>query len=250
VVLFEDGALVVGATGVSCAFAGWLTARQIPSAPPSVGGEAPRPRLLHDSLEVVRHVTSQPKLLLPVLAVSWFWLFGATVVSGLPVLAKDVLFANEQVVTLMLALFAIGVGGGSLLAERLLHGDVSARHVPLGGCVMAACAIDLSVSSAGHPPTPELANVARFLSEPGNWRILADLVGLASCLVLVWYGTVMTLQSARLASLTIKNLVFPEWWLLAPLPICFALLSLEFVLRFHRLMTGPRTRRIEATSVA
>jgi acyl-[acyl-carrier-protein]-phospholipid O-acyltransferase / long-chain-fatty-acid--[acyl-carrier-protein] ligase len=179
VVLFDRGALVVGGAGVSCALAGWLAARQIPSAPASAGGAAPRPRLLHDSLDVVRHVTSQPKLLLPVLAVSWFWLFGATVVSGLPVLAKDVLFATEQVVTLMLALFAIGVGGGSLLAERLLHGDVSARHVPLGGCVMAACAVDLSVSSAAHLPTPELANVATFLSQPSNWRILADLVGLA-----------------------------------------------------------------------
>jgi TRAP-type transport system small permease protein len=78
---------------------------------------------------------------------------------------------------------------------------------------------------------------------------LADLVGLAASLVLVWYGSVMTVQSARLGSLTIKNLVFPEWWLLAPLPICFALLALEFVLRFHRLMRAPRTRRLEATSV-
>jgi TRAP-type C4-dicarboxylate transport system permease small subunit len=79
---------------------------------------------------------------------------------------------------------------------------------------------------------------------------LADIVGFAASVILVWYGSVMTLQSARLGSLTIKNLVFPEWWLLAPLPICFALLALEFVLRFHRLMNGPRTRRIEATSVA
>ena len=78
---------------------------------------------------------------------------------------------------------------------------------------------------------------------------LADIVGLAASLVLVWYGSVMTAQSARLGSLTIKNLVFPEWWLLAPLPVCFALLALEFVLRFHRLMGAPRTRRLEATSV-
>ena len=78
---------------------------------------------------------------------------------------------------------------------------------------------------------------------------MADLVGLAASLVLVWYGTLMTAQSARLGSLTIKNLVFPEWWLLAPLPICFALLALEFVMRFHRLMGAPRTRRHEATSV-
>jgi TRAP-type C4-dicarboxylate transport system permease small subunit len=78
---------------------------------------------------------------------------------------------------------------------------------------------------------------------------LADLIGLAASLVLVWYGTVMTVQSARLGSLTIKNLVFPEWWLLAPLPLCFALLVLEFLMRFRRLMGAPRTRRHEATSV-
>jgi TRAP-type C4-dicarboxylate transport system permease small subunit len=78
---------------------------------------------------------------------------------------------------------------------------------------------------------------------------VADIIGLAASLVLIWYGSVMTAQSARLGSLTIKNLVFPEWWLLAPLPICFALLAMEFVFRFHRLLGAPRTRRIEATSV-
>jgi TRAP-type C4-dicarboxylate transport system permease small subunit len=78
---------------------------------------------------------------------------------------------------------------------------------------------------------------------------LADIVGLAASLVLIWYGTIMTAQSARLGSLTIKNLVFPEWWLLAPLPFCFVLVALEFIFRFHRLMGAPRTRRLEATSV-
>src|SRR5215471_8437390 len=78
----------------------------------------------------------------------------------------------------------------------------------------------------------------------------ADVLGLAASLVLVWYGIVMTLQSARLSSLTIKNLVFPEWWLLWPLPVCFALLAIEFAFRFQRLMAGPRERRHEATSVS
>jgi TRAP-type transport system small permease protein len=77
----------------------------------------------------------------------------------------------------------------------------------------------------------------------------ADLLGLAASLILVWYGAIMTMQSARLGSITIKNLVFPEWWLLWPLPFCFALLAIEFVFRFHRLMRAPRTRRLEATSV-
>jgi TRAP-type transport system small permease protein len=76
-----------------------------------------------------------------------------------------------------------------------------------------------------------------------------DIIGFAASLALVWYGAVMTVQSARLGSLTIKNLVFPEWWLLVPLPICFALIAVEFTFRFHRLLRGPRERRVEATSV-
>ncbi len=79
---------------------------------------------------------------------------------------------------------------------------------------------------------------------------LGDVLGFLVCLVLVRYGVAMTVDSARLGAITIKNLVFPEWWLLAPLPIAFALLAVEFVFRFHRLMTGERGRRVEATSVS
>ena len=79
---------------------------------------------------------------------------------------------------------------------------------------------------------------------------VGDITGFAVSLVLVRYGLAMTVDSARLGAITIKNLVFPEWWLLAPLPIAFALLAVEFVFRFRRLMEGERARRIEATSVS
>jgi len=79
---------------------------------------------------------------------------------------------------------------------------------------------------------------------------VGDVLGLLVCLVLVRYGAGMALESARLGAITIKNLVFPEWWLLAPLPITFVLLAIEFVFRLHRLLTGERGRRIEATSVS
>src|SRR3954465_6455623 len=54
---------------------------------------------------------------------------------------------------------------------------------------------------------------------------VGDVVGFAVCLVMMRYGLKMTLDSAMLGSTTIKNLVFPEWWLLWPLPGCFALLA-------------------------
>jgi TRAP-type transport system small permease protein len=77
-----------------------------------------------------------------------------------------------------------------------------------------------------------------------------DVLGFAVCIVLVRYGFAMTYDSWRLGAITIKNLVFPEWWLLAPLPATFALLAVEFLFRFDRLLKGERARRIEATSVS
>jgi TRAP-type C4-dicarboxylate transport system permease small subunit len=78
---------------------------------------------------------------------------------------------------------------------------------------------------------------------------VGDILGFIVCVVLIRYGTGMAYDSWRLGAITIKNLVFPEWWMLAPLPATFALLAIEFAFRFDRLLKGGRTRRIEATSV-
>lgn len=59
----------------------------------------------------------------------------------------------------------------------------------------------------------------------------ADLVGLAVCAVFVVYGARAIASSAQQGSLVIKSIVFPEWWLYAPVPACFALLAIEFVRR-------------------
>jgi TRAP-type C4-dicarboxylate transport system permease small subunit len=77
---------------------------------------------------------------------------------------------------------------------------------------------------------------------------LGDVIGFVVCVIMVRYGLAMTLEAWRLGSITIKNLVFPEWWLLAPLPAVFILLAIEFVFRFGRLLQ-VRARRNEATSV-
>jgi acyl-[acyl-carrier-protein]-phospholipid O-acyltransferase/long-chain-fatty-acid--[acyl-carrier-protein] ligase len=176
--LVGNGAVIVGAIGVSVAVLGWFSARLIPPAPPTSAALAP-PRLLHDSIEVLRHVYAREELFLPILAVSWFWLIGGTLVSGLPVFAKDVLFANEQVVTLMLAVFAIGIALGSLAAGRLLNGDVSARYVPVSALAMAAFAFDLFLSSTNRQPSASALDLSAFIADRANWRVLADLLALA-----------------------------------------------------------------------
>ena len=62
----------------------------------------------------------------------------------------------------------------------------------------------------------------------------ADLIGLAVCLVLLWYGVKVTLTAQALGSMVLKSIIFPEWWALAVVPASSLLLAVEFVLRLRR----------------
>ncbi|MFX9073413.1 TRAP transporter small permease subunit, partial [Acinetobacter baumannii] len=77
---------------------------------------------------------------------------------------------------------------------------------------------------------------------------LGDAIGLACCLVIAWYGAKATVDSYMSEALSIKTLVTPEWWSLAPLPIGFLLLSLEMLFRMHRLALADRGPRHDAVS--
>jgi TRAP-type C4-dicarboxylate transport system permease small subunit len=77
-----------------------------------------------------------------------------------------------------------------------------------------------------------------------------DVVGLLCSLYFVWYGFLITKASFTAGALNIKTLVTPEWWTLAPLPIAFALVAMEFVFRMHRLATSETGVRDDAISPA
>ena len=94
--------------------------------------------------------------------------------------------------------------------------------------------------------------VLRVLPPRRAWQLewVGDLLGLACCLYFVWYGAKVTIASYLTAAVSIKTLVVPEWWLLAPLPVTFLLFAVEFVFRIHRLGRGERTARSEAVSAS
>lgn len=81
-------------------------------------------------------------------------------------------------------------------------------------------------------------------------EVAGDIFGIAVCSVFFFYSVGMTVDSWRSQSLTVKNLVFPEWWLLAPLPIVFMLLTIEFCFRLQRMFDSDGEVRKEATSAA
>ena len=79
---------------------------------------------------------------------------------------------------------------------------------------------------------------------------IADTIALACCAVMVVYGARSAAASFGSGSLSIKTLIMPEWWLLAPLPIAFALLAIEVAFRMRRLYLGARGARDDAVSTA
>lgn len=81
-------------------------------------------------------------------------------------------------------------------------------------------------------------------------EVAGDIFGIAVCSVFFFYSVGMTADSWKSQSLTVKNLVFPEWWLLVPLPIVFMLLTIEFCFRVQRMFDGDGAVRKEATSAA
>ncbi|AMV42126.1 MFS transporter [Paraburkholderia caribensis] len=116
---------------------------------------------------------------LSLLGISWLWFVGATFLSSFFRFAKDVLSANPDVVTVLLATFSIGIGTGSLLCERLSKKRIEIGLVPLGSIGISVFAIDLFFASHALPGVTHLLTVGEFIALPAHWRVLADLFLLA-----------------------------------------------------------------------
>jgi 1-acyl-sn-glycerol-3-phosphate acyltransferase len=108
------------------------------------------------------------------LGISWMWFFGAVFLSQFPSFARDVLHGDEQVASLLLVVFSIGIGAGALLCEVLSRRHVEIGLVPLGAIGMSVFSIDLYFASRGLPPASVLS-IGAFLAQPAHWRVLADL---------------------------------------------------------------------------
>lgn len=110
-----------------------------------------------------------------VLAISWFWFFGAGILSVLPIYVKDFLKGDETVATAFLAAFTIGIGIGSILSEKLSHERVEIGLVPIGSLGMSIFMIDLFLiwpSWIGAQTTP--MGFSQFIQTYEGLRLMGD----------------------------------------------------------------------------
>jgi acyl-[acyl-carrier-protein]-phospholipid O-acyltransferase/long-chain-fatty-acid--[acyl-carrier-protein] ligase len=179
-ILAEGGTALVTALVVLVAVAGWWASRSIPPTQPATPELVVGFNPLAETWRILRVAGESRVILLCILGVSWFWAMGSTFLSLFPTLTKDLIGADEGVVTLLLIAFSTGIAAGALLCNRLLKGEVHATYVTLGSVGITLFALDLWLSTRSLPPPgADPMDIAAFLAQPGSWRLLADLVLLA-----------------------------------------------------------------------
>ena len=170
-----QGTAWVGAIVVAVALLGYGASRSIPPTRPTDPGLRINWNPITETVRNIGFMRRQPVVFLSVLGISWFWFYGATFLAQLPNYTKLVLGGDETVVTLLLTVFSFGVGGGSLLCERLSGRQVEIGLVPLGSIGLTLFGIDLYFTRSGEAGVASL-NAAAFLAQAGGWRVAVDLL--------------------------------------------------------------------------
>ena len=160
---------------LSIALAGYLFSRKIPNAQPPEPDMSINWNIWSETLRSLRFAKENRSVFLSILGISWFWFYGALFLSQFPAFARENLGGGEAVVTLLLAVFSVGIGFGSLLCEKLSSKHIEPGIVPLGSIGLTLFAVDLWWCSPNLATVTDLTLV-QFLDQPGSIHVLIDLV--------------------------------------------------------------------------
>ncbi|MFG6414344.1 MFS transporter [Roseateles sp. DC23W] len=157
---------------------GRVTAQALPHSPSTDPGLVINWNPVSETWRNLKLAHGQLAVFRSLLGISWMWFFGAVFLANFPAFAKEVLHGSPQVASLLLAVFSIGIGIGSLMCEMLSKRQVEIGLVPLGALGMSVFAIDLYFAASGLPASAPYS-VSAFLAVTAHWRVLADLALLA-----------------------------------------------------------------------
>ena len=172
-----DDPLFVGCALVGISTLGLLTSLLIPATPASDPTLKVEWNPITPTIKILALLREVKSVFNSVLGISWFWLFGMGLMQIIIPYTHSVLGAESKVETLLLAVFSVGVGVGSLLCERLSFGRLEMGLVPLGSIGISLFCFDLYLVGQPWPVPSELMTLHDFLHHGfAAWRILIDLL--------------------------------------------------------------------------
>lgn len=164
-------------TLLSIAFAGFVSSRFVPALPLSAPDLKINWNFFATSVETLKYSWQLPRVFYAIIGISWFWFYGATYLTQIPEMTRTVLHGNETVVSLLLTMFSIGVGVGSMLCKRLTGDSVSLKMVPIGATGLTLFALDLFFAIQHIPAhSGELLGISQVFADMHYWRVMLDII--------------------------------------------------------------------------
>lgn len=175
------------------------------------------PNLWKGATDLLKECYMRPKIFLSILGISWFWFMGASILSQIPVITKNVFGCNESVTNLFLGVFSIGTGLGSLLCSKILKNNLSTKYIVASAVGMSVLGVDLYfLTRIPTSQVGELMNISMFLSRLESWHIMLNLMSfsmLGGIYVVPLYTIVQSLslsdeRSRMIAANNLMNAIF------------------------------------------
>jgi acyl-[acyl-carrier-protein]-phospholipid O-acyltransferase/long-chain-fatty-acid--[acyl-carrier-protein] ligase len=185
-ILQPSGPIVVGVSLIVASLIGVWAAYRVPVTTVANPSLKLNYNIFSSTWKMVRHAFENPGLIFPILGISWFWAIGATYLTQLPVFTKEIIGADEKVVTLFNGVFTIGIALGSFFCPMAVRWmGRHAKHLPTIA-LFGVFAFGLDVCFIGHhapTPTPnELVGLLDYLTaSEHHLRLAIDLFLLAFC---------------------------------------------------------------------
>lgn len=236
------GPSYVAAACLLLAFAGRALAQAVPVSPATDPGLRINWNPFTETWRNLRLAHGNVVVFRSLLGISWMWFFGAVFLANFPAFARDTLHGNEQVASLLLVVFSVGIGAGALLCEILSRRHVEIGLVPLGAIGMTVFSVDLYFASRGLPPHTVSLTLGQFMGEPAHWRVLADLALLslfAGIYSVPMYALIqMRSQPTHRARIIAANNILNALFMIASSLLAGALLSAGFTISELFLIIG------------
>ncbi len=172
---------IAAAAIVVTSLIGYASSHYVPPAPPQGHVDPIDWNPFTSSARLIRATMANAQVYYAILAISFFWTIGAVLFIQFPPLAKNTLMASKEVASLFLVIFSIGVAIGSVAINRLLKGEVSARHAPVSVIAMGVFITGFYLIARGWDAGTgtQLLDVASFIAHSGAPLLMLMLLGIA-----------------------------------------------------------------------
>ncbi|HHP0479538.1 TPA: MFS transporter [Vibrio campbellii] len=170
-----NGMIIASCIVITLSLLGFLSSANIPSLPSKKSGKV-KFEPITGLKKTLKLAQKQRGIWMSILAISWFWFMGATYLTQFPNFAREHLFADSTVVSLLLALFSVGIAAGSWLCEKLSFNQVELGILPFGILGLTIFSADLLWAVPAIESFPsQYYDVQSFVAQSSHIRVMIDL---------------------------------------------------------------------------